>query len=297
MIKTIGVLTSGGDAPGMNAAIRAVVRAACELGMKVYGIRRGYNGLMEDDMYEMNLRSVSDIINRGGTILYSARSPRFKTEEGMADAINIGDWIIVKSDNKIELKDIVTFEEDEKRKIILLTDKGCVRIFSNEKVNRTARLGKVCQMYQCFKNDIHKLVGAVKVPNRIESMSLFVKLQSGDIHELEINNFYITDVLNAKKNTNIPSKDSIELLLDCEMETINNDTVSHKVIELEPEIENDEELNITGDECEKKYCYNNSIDDKIMARRIFKFTVFVSFVFSLQPVNTNKQIITQTTIR
>lgn len=89
MIKTIGVLTSGGDAPGMNAAIRAVVRAACELGMKVYGIKRGYNGLMEDDMYEMNLRSVSDIINRGGTILYSARSPRFKTEEGMQDAISV----------------------------------------------------------------------------------------------------------------------------------------------------------------------------------------------------------------
>ncbi len=87
MIKTIGVLTSGGDAPGMNAAIRAVVRAGCELGMKVYGIKRGYNGLMENDMYEMNLRSVSDIINRGGTILYSARSPRFKTEEGMQAAI------------------------------------------------------------------------------------------------------------------------------------------------------------------------------------------------------------------
>ena len=87
MIKTIGVLTSGGDAPGMNAAIRAVVRAGCELGMKVYGINRGYNGLMENNMYEMNLRSVSDIINRGGTILYSARSPRFKTEEGMQAAI------------------------------------------------------------------------------------------------------------------------------------------------------------------------------------------------------------------
>lgn len=87
MMNTIGVLTSGGDAPGMNAAIRAVVRAGCELGMKVYGIRRGYNGLMENDMYEMNLRSVSDIINRGGTILYSARSPRFKTEEGMQAAI------------------------------------------------------------------------------------------------------------------------------------------------------------------------------------------------------------------
>lgn len=89
MIKTIGVLTSGGDSPGMNAAIRAVVRAGCELGMKVYGVKRGYNGLMENDMYEMNLRSVSDIINRGGTILYSARSQRFKTDEGMQAAIRV----------------------------------------------------------------------------------------------------------------------------------------------------------------------------------------------------------------
>lgn len=88
-MKTIGVLTSGGDAPGMNAAVRAVVRAGCELGMKVYGIKRGYNGLMEDDMYEMNLRSVSDIINRGGTILYSARSAKFRTEEGMQEAIQV----------------------------------------------------------------------------------------------------------------------------------------------------------------------------------------------------------------
>ena len=88
-MKTIGVLTSGGDATGMNAAIRAVVRTGCENGMKVYGINRGYNGLMENDMYEMNLRSVSDIINRGGTILYSARSERFKTEEGMQAAIRV----------------------------------------------------------------------------------------------------------------------------------------------------------------------------------------------------------------
>lgn len=86
-MKTIGVLTSGGDAPGMNAAIRAVVRTGCELGMRVYGIKRGFNGLMENDMYAMDLRSVSDIINRGGTILYSARSERFKTEEGMQAAL------------------------------------------------------------------------------------------------------------------------------------------------------------------------------------------------------------------
>ena len=70
--KTIAVLTSGGDAPGMNAALRAVVRTAISYGMHVYGVRRGYNGLLNGDMIEMNLRSVSDIIHHGGTALYSA---------------------------------------------------------------------------------------------------------------------------------------------------------------------------------------------------------------------------------
>lgn len=86
-VKTIGVLTSGGDAPGMNAAVRAVVRTAISRGIRVYGIRRGYNGLIHDDVFEMNLRTVSDIIHRGGTVLYTARSPEFKTEEGMQKAI------------------------------------------------------------------------------------------------------------------------------------------------------------------------------------------------------------------
>ncbi len=85
--KCIGVLTSGGDAPGMNAAVRAVVRSAIAKGIKVYGIKRGYNGLIDDEVEEMNLRSVSDIIHRGGTILYTARSPEFKTEEGMQKAM------------------------------------------------------------------------------------------------------------------------------------------------------------------------------------------------------------------
>ncbi|MBE6811756.1 MAG: 6-phosphofructokinase [Ruminococcaceae bacterium] len=88
-MKTIAVLTSGGDAPGMNAAIRAAVRTGCENNVKMLGIRRGFKGLMEGDMYEMNLRSVSDIIHRGGTMLYSARSTEFATEEGMAKAIEV----------------------------------------------------------------------------------------------------------------------------------------------------------------------------------------------------------------
>ncbi len=82
-VKTIGILSSGGDAPGMNAAIRAVVRTAINRGLHVMGIRRGYNGLLSGDMFDMNLRSVSDILHRGGTVLYTARCPEFMKEEGV----------------------------------------------------------------------------------------------------------------------------------------------------------------------------------------------------------------------
>ena len=81
-IKTIGVLTSGGDAPGMNAAVRAVVRAGLHKGFRMIGIQRGYNGLLDGECFEMNLRSVSNIISAGGTILYTARCLEFKTKEG-----------------------------------------------------------------------------------------------------------------------------------------------------------------------------------------------------------------------
>ena len=86
-IKTIGVLTSGGDAPGMNPAIRAIVRAAIFNGFAVKGIRHGYNGLINDDIFDMNLRSVSEIIHRGGTMLYTASSDEFTTLEGQLKAV------------------------------------------------------------------------------------------------------------------------------------------------------------------------------------------------------------------
>ncbi|WMJ90163.1 6-phosphofructokinase [Anaerocolumna sp. MB42-C2] len=88
-VKTIGILTSGGDAPGMNAAIRAVVRTALANGLKVKGIRRGYSGLLEEDIVDMDAKSVSDIIQRGGTILYTARSKEFMTTEGQDKAAEI----------------------------------------------------------------------------------------------------------------------------------------------------------------------------------------------------------------
>jgi len=87
-IKRIGVLTSGGDAPGMNAAIRAVTRTAIYHKLEVVGIRRGYLGLMEGDFVEMSLGSVGGILQRGGTILQTARSEKFKTEEGIEEAVS-----------------------------------------------------------------------------------------------------------------------------------------------------------------------------------------------------------------
>ncbi|MDO4326723.1 MAG: 6-phosphofructokinase [bacterium] len=88
-VKTIGVLTSGGDAPGMNAAIRAVVRTAIHKGLKVKGIMRGYAGLLEEEIFDMDSTSVSDIIGRGGTILYTARCMEFTTVEGQKKGAEI----------------------------------------------------------------------------------------------------------------------------------------------------------------------------------------------------------------
>ena len=86
-MKRIGVLTSGGDAPGMNACVRSVVRTALYHGIECYGIRRGYHGLIHGDVVRLDEKSVSHTINRGGTILYTARSKEFMTEEGQQKAV------------------------------------------------------------------------------------------------------------------------------------------------------------------------------------------------------------------
>ena len=88
-MKSIAILTSGGDAPGMNAAIRAVVRTALDKDLKVFGVNRGYSGLINGELFEMNRESVSDIIHRGGTILRTARCEEFRTEEGRKRAASV----------------------------------------------------------------------------------------------------------------------------------------------------------------------------------------------------------------
>ena len=87
-VKRIGVLTSGGDAPGMNPCVRSVVRTALYHGIEVFGIRRGWNGLITGDIVKLDQKSVSHTINRGGTILYTARSREFMTEEGQKKAVS-----------------------------------------------------------------------------------------------------------------------------------------------------------------------------------------------------------------
>ena len=87
-MRRIGVLTSGGDAPGMNAAVRSVVRTCIQYGVTPIGIFRGYNGLINGDMDELNARSVNGLISKGGTMLYTARSPEFATPEGVKRAVD-----------------------------------------------------------------------------------------------------------------------------------------------------------------------------------------------------------------
>ena len=86
-MKVIGIVTSGGDAPGMNAAIRAITRLASHQNMDVYGIYHGYAGLINDEITRLDTRKVGDILHRGGTFLKTARCPEFKTEAGQAKAI------------------------------------------------------------------------------------------------------------------------------------------------------------------------------------------------------------------
>lgn len=103
-IKNIGVLTSGGDAPGMNAAVRAVVRAGLDYGYGVYGVRRGYHGLWRGDIVELESKDVSGVLQRGGTFLMTARSETFQTPEGlekarnMVNVFNLGALVVIGGD-------------------------------------------------------------------------------------------------------------------------------------------------------------------------------------------------------
>ena len=154
----------------------------------------------------------------------------------------------VKSIGQLKKQHVVTmlpFLDDERGKVVLITDKGCQRIFSIEKINKTARLGKVQTAFSCFKNDPHNLIGAKKIPYRVESLSLNLYLSDESVYALEVNDFTLTEAINAKKNIKIPNKLLVRSIIDDEMEVIDKNT---KVIVIEhPEVEDESEEAETDD--------------------------------------------------
>ena len=128
---------------------------------------------------------------------------------------------------------LLSFDENEKRKILLFTDKGCLRIFSNEKALKTPRLGKVTNMYQCFKNDVHTLVGVVKVPARVESLDVTTVLSDSTMFDIHVTDFYITDSQNAKKNLELPNGLLIKSVVETTIERIDEKTVSKAIAPVE----------------------------------------------------------------
>ena len=161
----------------------------------------------------------------------------------------------VKSINGLKKQTIaalVAFEENERGKAILITDKGCQRIFSIEKINKTNRLGKIQTAFSCFKSDQHNLIGAQKIPYRVNEVVLYLMLDNHDITKLVVDDFSITDAINAKKNIDIPAKTKVVKLIQDEIEIIDKNTVSHYVPPEEPEFAEDEDDDESLPEGKKK---------------------------------------------
>ena len=126
---------------------------------------------------------------------------------------------------------LITFDTDEKSKVIMFTDKGHYRIFDNAHVNLTSRLGKVQPLMPCFKSDIHNVVNAFKLSTKQDLLKINLFLSSGNYFVFELDNFYLTDLDKyAKKNIDLPAKEKISEVLDANIEIINKKTISHPII-------------------------------------------------------------------
>ena len=119
---------------------------------------------------------------------------------------------------------LLAFDPNERGKIILITDKGCQRVFNIDKLMKTNRLGRVQTIFQSFKSDVHHLVAAVKIPYRVESVTVLLSLSDQSVYTLNITDFNVTDALNAKKNINIPPKTKVELICGETFEIIDHNT-------------------------------------------------------------------------
>ena len=149
---------------------------------------------------------------------------------------------------------LIAFDEEEKNKVILFTDKGHYRIFDNAHVNLTARLGKVQTVMPCFKSDVHHVVSAFKLINKADLLKINLFMSTNEYFEFELTDFYLTDLAKyAKKNIDIPSKTTVDSVVDTNIEIINKKTVSHPIAIKEKPIqtlENEGEVDEENDEIE-----------------------------------------------
>ncbi|MBR0295307.1 MAG: DNA topoisomerase 4 subunit A [Bacilli bacterium] len=144
---------------------------------------------------------------------------------------------------------LLAFDPNERGKIVLITDKGCQRVFNIDKLTKTNRLGKVQTIFQSFKSDVHHLVAAVKIPYRVDSITISLALSDQSIYTLEVNDFNVTDTLNAKKNIDIPSKTKVEMLVNETIEIIDHNTRAYgTIINTEDEKESSEEFDNSSED-------------------------------------------------
>ena len=149
---------------------------------------------------------------------------------------------------------LIAFDEEEKNKVILFTDKGHYRIFDNAHVNLTQRLGRVTQVMPCFKSDIHRVVSAFKLNTKADLLKINLFLNTNEYFTFDLNEFYLSDLAKyAKKNIEIPAKAEIDNVIDTEIEIINKKTVSHPIVvkEKDPEELSAEDL-ADSEEVEEK---------------------------------------------
>lgn len=144
---------------------------------------------------------------------------------------------------------IITFDENEHSKIILLTDNGCLRIFDNTKVNKTNRLGKVSFAFKSFKNDKHQLIFAQKVNTDVDHVDLSLLLDNGEIFNLIVDDFHLTDINKiAKRNISLPAKTKIAYVNVTSFDYVNENTISHPIIEKENKNSSSDNLDIENNE-------------------------------------------------
>ena len=168
---------------------------------------------------------------------------------------------------------LIAFDEEEKNKVILFTDKGHYRIFDNAHVNLTARLGKVQPVMPCFKSDIHHVVSAFKLTSKADLLKINLFMSTNEYFEFELTDFYLTDLAKyAKKNIDIPSKTTVDSVIDTNIEIINKKTVSHPItikekpiqtLEDDSEDDNDEPISVPEVKEEKEGFEQISIFDDL----------------------------------